>query len=526
MWWELVRLARRGDAARARVLLLYSLLLAAAGFAFVWAYPASPADPVPAARAADFARSLAVVLLEAQLVVVAVATPAFAAAAVSEEKDRHTLDLLLTTGLTDREIVRGKAAARVLFVLAAVAAGVPVTALLLPLGGVEVGLLAAGYALAAGTAVLSAGIGMAAACRAADTRGALVRAYAVSAALLVPPLALLSPFAMLLYVREGGGSWAWRAACGFGYPVGQAVVGWVLLNRAARDLRAVEPGAGPVPPTAYPEPPRGRPAPVVFGPPVAEPPPRPPLTADPVLWKERYAGRAARFPSLDRPGQLVGAVVAAVAVALFVGGGWEVVDRAVRALDPDEAGRYVRAGDETAGGGRLVAAGVLAAGLYLLPLAAGVSGCVAGERLRGTLDPLLATPLDRRRVLRSKARAHAERGLLFAGGAAGGLGAGFGVYGGVWAGAAAVAAFAAGVGLVAGAGVWASVRSPSPVRAFRVALPAVVAAVGVPVLAWNLTGPAAPARPAEVLGWAAAAFAAAGAVSWWRAGAELDRGGW
>jgi hypothetical protein len=35
-------------------------------------------------------------------------TRASAAAAVSEEKDRHTLPLLLTTQLTDREIVFGK----------------------------------------------------------------------------------------------------------------------------------------------------------------------------------------------------------------------------------------------------------------------------------------------------------------------------------------------------------------------------------------------------------------------------------
>ena len=56
---------------------------------------------------------------------------------LSEEKDRHTLPLLLTTQLTDREIVWGKAAARVLFVLAAVAAGAPVLVLTLFFGGVD-----------------------------------------------------------------------------------------------------------------------------------------------------------------------------------------------------------------------------------------------------------------------------------------------------------------------------------------------------------------------------------------------------
>ena len=79
VWWELVRLARRGDAARARVLLVYLLLLTIIGFAFWKAFPASPmrffrgtAEPLPIAAAADFAQSLALVLLEAQMVLVAV----------------------------------------------------------------------------------------------------------------------------------------------------------------------------------------------------------------------------------------------------------------------------------------------------------------------------------------------------------------------------------------------------------------------------------------------------------------------
>src|SRR5262245_45517210 len=135
VWWELVRLARRGHAARIRVLVLYALLLGLVGFGVVWSYlhaggPArlflGPADPLPAARAGQFARWLALVLLEAQLLLVAVVTPAYAVAAVAEEKDRNTLSLLLSTQLTDREIVWGKAAARVLFILSGVAAGLPV----------------------------------------------------------------------------------------------------------------------------------------------------------------------------------------------------------------------------------------------------------------------------------------------------------------------------------------------------------------------------------------------------------------
>ena len=122
VWWELVRLARRGHAARARVLLLYALLLAVVGFAVAYSFGKSPADvtrllrgtaePIPLNATAGFAQSRALVLFEAQLLIVAVITPAYAASAISEEKDRQTLPLLLTTQLTDREIVWGKAVGR------------------------------------------------------------------------------------------------------------------------------------------------------------------------------------------------------------------------------------------------------------------------------------------------------------------------------------------------------------------------------------------------------------------------------
>jgi ABC-type transport system involved in multi-copper enzyme maturation permease subunit len=540
--WELVRLARQGQTARSRVLLVYSLLLALIVFAVVWSFWRNPTDPAALLRGgtealshetlAGLAEWLALTLLEVQLLVVAAITPAYAAAAVSEEKDRRTLSLLLTTQLTDREIVWGKGVARVLFVLAAVASGIPVLMFTLLLGGVDVGFLAAGYALTAGTAVLSAAIGVSAACHAPDSRTALVRAYGQTAVLvggvLVPPFVMLSPFAMLLYYQVGQGDAAWQVACGFGYPVGQAVIAWVLMIEATRGLRRPGPTAGPPTPTEYPEPPRGRATPVVLGPRDADPPPLPPLdAADPVLWKERHSGRVPPVPVLDRPLRILGAVVTVVAVALFVGGGWLVLQRAMRALDPAEAARYARsdsAARET-GSRLLVAAGVLASGLYLLPLAVGVTGCVASERFRGTLDSLLTTTLGRKKMLRSKARAHAERGLVFAGGAAAALGAGFGVDGGTRFGLAALAAFAAGVGLVVGLGAWLSVRCATPVRAFRMCLPAVVAVVGLPVIAANLKGLENAPDPMGVLAWSAAAFAVAGAVCWWRAGVELERGG-
>jgi ABC-type transport system involved in multi-copper enzyme maturation permease subunit len=536
--WELVRLARRGHAARARVLLLFALLLAVVGFALVWSL-VEHRDPfrlllgtaeVSIEQSAQFGGRLALTLLEAQLLFVAAITPAYAAAAVSEEKDRHTLSQLLATELTDREIVWGKAAARVLFVLAAVAAGIPVLALTLLLGGVDVGLLAAGYALTAGTAVLSAAIGVTAACHAPDSRAALVRSYGQSALLVgcvvIPPFVLLSPFAMLAYYAHLGDG-ALRSASGFGYPVGQVAIAWILLVEAARGIRMAGPTDGPPKPTAYPEPPRGRPAPVVLAPRDPDRPLPPVDDADPVLWKERHTGRAPLVPVLDQPVRILGALATLVTVALFATGGFLLVQRTVRAMDPDEAGRLLRRGPgpPDSAGSMLLAAGVFAGALYILPLAVGVTGCVAGERFRGTLDPLLATPADRRRALWSKVRAHAERGLGFAGAAAAALGAGFGADGGTRLGLAAVAWLAGGVALVAALGAWLSVRCALPVRAFLFAVPALVAVVVLPVFVWRFTNWQDAARSAGLLAWGGGAFALTAVVLWWRAGVELERGG-
>ncbi|HEY1186738.1 MAG TPA: ABC transporter permease subunit, partial [Gemmata sp.] len=156
--WELCRLARRGLAMRVRLVLLYTLLLTFLAFATFWFSPLPVRDifltrthALSPRESADFASTFALLVLEVQLAAVVAIAPAVAASAVAEEKDRQTLPLLLTTLLSDREIVFGKAVGRIAFVLTAVFAGGPVLLIALPFGGVDVGLLGAAYALTTGT---------------------------------------------------------------------------------------------------------------------------------------------------------------------------------------------------------------------------------------------------------------------------------------------------------------------------------------------------------------------------------------
>jgi hypothetical protein len=127
-------------------------------------------------------------------------------------------------------------------------------------------------------------------------------------------------------------------------------------------------------------------------------------------------------------------------------------------------------------------------------------------------------------MLRSKVRAHAERGLAFAGGAAIALGAGFGADGGTRLGLAALGALAAGTGLVVALAAWLSVRCPTPALALRLCMPAVVTVALLPVFVWYLIDWENLVPAMQALTRIAAGFAIAAATLWWRAGAAVERG--
>ncbi|HEY1190639.1 MAG TPA: ABC transporter permease subunit, partial [Gemmata sp.] len=285
--------------------------------------------------------------------------------------------------------------------------------------------------------------------------------------------------------------------------------------------------AGPPPVTAYPLPPRPAEPPLIR-PDDEVPPDLPALDEDdPVLWKERHVGWRPNW-AVPVVSKVVGWVVTALASGFFVWGTWVQVSRLVNSISASETHPVPRApvGFDS-GGWLLMSAGVFAAGRYLLPVAVGVSGAIAGERFRGTLDALLMTPLDRRAVLRAKVRAHAERGTGFAAVAITGVGMAFIADLGVRVGAAAALLSAAGIGFVIALGAWLTVKCAGDVRAFRLVLPVTVLVVGWPVVVWNLPRND-PALPPELLFGAllavGCAIGTAATGLWWQAGRVLVRG--
>jgi ABC-type transport system involved in multi-copper enzyme maturation permease subunit len=544
MRWELVRLARRKQVIRNRILFLYLLLLTLALFTLWWSSPGSPLlllrslfDSLSLKNGGvekqGFAESFVLVLLESQLLFVSLFAPAYAASAVSEEKDKRTLALLLTTELTDREIVWGKAIARTLLILFAVAVAIPLLVLCWLFGAVSFELIVVGYALTVGTAILSASIGMNAACRCPDTRTALVRAYSFESVLVfgLPFFMPLSSFAVLAYefglegpFRLKIDSSLLRLGVGCGYAMLQTVIGLAILVPAARNLRQREPTAGTVAPTAYPEPPRGRPTPVVLGTRSARPLPLPPLDArSPVLWLERHVARRKILPILDTPA--LGGILTFIAAILFVVGAWQLLNRAVVGFDPDAADLFnQQAGHRVVRGGWLLAAGVLMAALYLVPLIAGVAASVAGERQRQTLDSLLMTSIPRHSILWAKARAHLERWLGFGVASVAAIGCDFGAVGGVPCGFAVMAAVAAGFWFAIAYDAWLSVHCATSGRAFRLCLPPLLGVIAIPLLAWGLIDWSQATPAITALYWLAAILILLGCIAWWRAVVDLNRG--
>jgi ABC-type transport system involved in multi-copper enzyme maturation permease subunit len=112
-----------------------------------------------------------------QFIVLVLITPAYVGDAIAEEKERRTLDYLLTTHLTDREIVVGKLTSRITNALLFLLAGLPILSLTQLLGGVSPELLWTGFACTALTLLSVAGISLLQSLYAKRSRNAIILTY-------------------------------------------------------------------------------------------------------------------------------------------------------------------------------------------------------------------------------------------------------------------------------------------------------------------------------------------------------------
>jgi ABC-type transport system involved in multi-copper enzyme maturation permease subunit len=427
--YDLVRTARRGQQLGHRS--LYAVLLLGLLFAVYWSwFPDSGQNSLlheQAIRPADkarFAGSFFTAFLGIQFALVLLATPTYTAGAIAEHKERRTLDFLLVTDLSNREIVLGALAARLGNLLLLMITGLPVVSLLEFLGGVDPELLLAAFAATAMMTLSLGGLSILISVNSRTSLSALFGTYLAVVLLLfisgiIPGLWYANPIYALAYV--GSYMLDYRTDllastlvfCGIHglFAIVCCYLAVSQVRRVARlhaggPLEAQVPTGGyrilasqigqPKPSgidwSAFPDVERARSF-VLTDDAGLFSNPRPPVLDNALYWKEVYAGRRLGPPD---PVSFFGYMFGVVCVVLVL----TVLPFGLMAMlanfwhDPTPMGKNLQPWIRGIGIGLLC--------LILIVITLSASQRVSGERQRRTLDSLFLFPVDRSAILFAK----------------------------------------------------------------------------------------------------------------------------
>jgi ABC-type transport system involved in multi-copper enzyme maturation permease subunit len=164
------------------VAILVAIVLGTFGFQCYWAHGAVTHHLLTRVAQRAFAIAAAFHAL------LSFTTAMRAAFAIGEEKDRRTLDFLLTTRLANAEIVLGKLASCLIIFFGAIAAGLPVMILLVGVGGVDYRLLLVVYGCAASMGFFLAALALWVASWTREARRATASAALCTIGWLVGPI--------------------------------------------------------------------------------------------------------------------------------------------------------------------------------------------------------------------------------------------------------------------------------------------------------------------------------------------------
>ncbi|MCH7700738.1 MAG: ABC transporter permease subunit [Planctomycetes bacterium] len=126
----------------------------------------------------------------AQLAMMCLLAPVFTAAAITQEKDAQTFNILLTTPLSNAQIVFGSLMSRLFFVLMLLFAGLPIFCITMLYGGVTVSQIWQSTAISASTAVLTGSLAIAVSMMGVGTRRTIFSFYVLIAMYLLSVYAL------------------------------------------------------------------------------------------------------------------------------------------------------------------------------------------------------------------------------------------------------------------------------------------------------------------------------------------------
>jgi ABC-type transport system involved in multi-copper enzyme maturation permease subunit len=382
-------------------------------FVYYGAYEYSRPDT---SATGEFASGMVTLLLIQQWIVMALATPAFVAGAITDEKNRGTLQHMLTAHLTSGEIVLGKLLGRLAQVAILMLVSLPLLCFIGVFGGIHPTLL---LAILIGTAAPMFGLGAASVlasvwCR--TTRDAVIFLYALGAAfwlaivglvawlpgvlggLAAGPahglLALLHGIVSALHpldvLRPGleTGDMAELGRRLLSTVVAWGTIGLLCLSLATWRLRPAytrqlegtkkKPSEGDAPVR------------------------RAPVDEEPIRWKERTIEGIAPLAPLRSVPPVVG--IALVVFLTFLVTGlqlWSCMKpRTIRSFSDVLA--LLQSVDSTAASSIFEIQGIVAMLVATLIVGIRASGAVSAEREKQTWEALLLTPLQTRDLVRGK----------------------------------------------------------------------------------------------------------------------------
>jgi ABC-type transport system involved in multi-copper enzyme maturation permease subunit len=402
---DLVRLARKGRSTMLRCVYIFAGCLALL-ITYVQRvpnhdllrHPFDASGTVETAVLANFAVYFVVAFLIVQTAFVFLVTPAYMAGAVIEERERGTLDLLLTTHVTDREIVVGKLAARAVHLGGLLLGGLPLLAATQWWGGVDARILSLTFVITALDLLGVAAICILCSTRCRTTTSAYLTSYHFALIILalyscgsITPVGFfLQPWSYTsLSVEPGEGAHVIVAA------IGNLLLLLFCVGGAITSLRGEKPSRKPAPMLSPPKiisKTEARRAAYSEEELVLPARRRPPVGAWPLLWMEMHSGDEAELviseierETLRSRALLIEQILWPIGLGLLL-----------RAATSGEANtNAVVEGFE-----HLLVLVVATAWCFVSAFRA--AGAVSRERDRQTLDGLLTLPVSRREILGAK----------------------------------------------------------------------------------------------------------------------------
>jgi ABC-type transport system involved in multi-copper enzyme maturation permease subunit len=187
--YEIIRETRRSRYFLLRIycyLILFVLTMAA----LVWSINGTSLE-LSVAEAADVAQTIAVMLLCAHLFLVTFVVPVYVGGAVSEDKERRTLEYLMATELGSNEILLGKLGVRQANLVLMLLTGLPVLALLQLVGGLDADLVLGGFAATVAYTFSLSCLALFNSVRSRRTRDAIMRTFFMVVGYLIGSWAFL-----------------------------------------------------------------------------------------------------------------------------------------------------------------------------------------------------------------------------------------------------------------------------------------------------------------------------------------------